>query len=213
MTLTLFFLRHGETTFSRDNILSGSGLDLELTPVGLEMAQAFASAYRSTTWQAIYVSPMRRTVATAQPLCHALNLEMELRDGLKELSFGAWEGQSPELVRQDYREDYLRYSIDPAWFAPTGGETARAVAQRAMPVIEEIMQRFTSGNVLIVSHKATIRIILCSLLGLELGRFRHRLDCPVASLSIVEMRTQGPFLRALADRSHLSERLRLLPGT
>jgi probable phosphoglycerate mutase len=209
MNLTLYFLRHGQTTFSRDNVWSGSGLDIELTPLGLEMAQAFATAYRSTLWQAIYVSPMQRARATAQPLCNALNVEMELRDGLKEMSFGAWEGLSPEEIHRDYPEDYGRYSIDPAWFAPTGGETARAVAHRAMPVIEEITQRFTHGNVLIVSHKATIRIILCSLLGLEVGRFRYRLDCPVASLSIVEMRTQGPFLRALADRSHLPEPLRL----
>jgi probable phosphoglycerate mutase len=213
MSLTLYFLRHGETAFSRDNILSGSELDLELTPVGLEMAQAFAAAYRSTNWQAVYVSPMQRTVATARPLCTVLNLEMELREGLREMSFGQWEGYAPETVRQNDPETYLRWSTDPAWYAPPGGDTARAVAARAMPVIEEIIQRFDQGNVLVVSHKATIRVILCSLLGLDLGRYRYRLDCPVASLSIVELRAQGPFLKALADRAHLPEQLRQLPGT
>jgi broad specificity phosphatase PhoE len=213
MSLTLYFLRHGETSSSRENLMSGSGLDIELTPAGLEMAQAFAAAYGSTPWQAIYVSPMRRTVATARPLCAAVNLEMELRDGLKEMSFGQWEGLSPEKINQAYHEDYLRYSLDPAWYPPTGGETARAVARRAGPIIEEITERFSSGNILIISHKATIRIILCSLLGLALGHYRHRLDCPVASLSIVEMRAQGAFLRILADRSYLPEQLRHLPGT
>jgi probable phosphoglycerate mutase len=210
MSLTLYFLRHGQTNFSRDNAFSGSGLDVELTPEGLEMAQAFADAYRSTLWQAIYVSPMRRTVATAQPLCVALKMDMELRERLKEISFGVWEGCTLEMIRNDYPEDYLRWSIQPGWYPPTGGETAREVARRAMPVIEEIIQRFTNGNVLIVSHKTTIRVILCSLLGLDVGLYRHRFDCPVASLSVVEMKAQGPFLRALADRSHLPERLRLL---
>jgi broad specificity phosphatase PhoE len=49
-----------------------------------------------------------------------------------------------------------------------------AIANRAMPVIEEIKQQYRSGNVLIVSHKATIRIMLCSLLGIDVGRFRYR---------------------------------------
>jgi probable phosphoglycerate mutase len=213
MNLTLYFLRHGETTSSRDDAFAGSKLEVALTPAGQAMAEAFAAVYRSLEWQAIYASPMRRTVATAQPLCAALKREMELRDGLKEMGFGLWEGLLPKAVQQDYPEDYLRWSTDPAWFPPTGGETAHAVARRAMPVIEEIIERFNGGNVLVVSHKTTIRIMLCSLLGLDLSHYRHRLDCPVASLSVVEMRTQGPFLHVLADRRHLPESLRSLPGT
>jgi broad specificity phosphatase PhoE len=51
------------------------------------MAKAFADAYRSVTWMAIYVSPMKRTIATAQPLCDALGLKMELRPGLEEIHY------------------------------------------------------------------------------------------------------------------------------
>ena len=64
-----------------------------------------------------------------------------------------------------------------------------------------------------VSHKATIRIILCSLLGIDVGRFRYRLVCPVGSVSNVEFTPDGPMLKALADRSHLTEGLRSLRGT
>jgi probable phosphoglycerate mutase len=80
-------------------------------------------------------------------------------------------------------------------------------------VIEEIKQRFTDGNVLVVSHKATIRIILCSLLGIDVGRFRYRLACPVASVSVIEFTREGPLLHALADRAHLEARLRSSRGT
>lgn len=213
MSLTLYLLRHGQTSFSRDNVFCGSGLDPELTPAGLEMAQAFALAYRSTSWSAVYSSPLRRTVTTAQPLCKAIALEMELRDGLKEIGYGQWEGESTETVNRDYHDDYIRWSADPAWFPPTGGELAVAIARRALEVVEEIKQRFHNGNVLIVSHKGTIRIILCELLGIDLGRFRYRLACPVGSVSIVEFSAQGPLVHLVADRTHLDERLRLLPGT
>ena len=213
MNLKLHLLRHGQTPYSRDNAFCGAGLDPELTPEGLAMAKAFAAAYRTTAWSAVFASPLRRTVSTAQPLCEAIGAKMELRDDLKEIHYGQWEGKSVETVNRDYHDDYIRWSADPAWNAPTGGELAVAIARRTFQVIEEIKQRFTAGNVLIVSHKATIRIILCSLLGIDVGRFRYRLACPVGSVSVVEFTSEGPLLHALADRTHLGEELRSLRGT
>lgn len=212
MTLTLYFLRHGQTECSRSNSYCGS-IDPELTPDGMEMAQVFADTYASMHWKAIFSSPMRRTIATAKPLCDIVKLQPELRDGLKEINYGQWEGKSPETVSVDFHDDYIRWLADPAWYEPTGGEMAIAIASRAMQVIEEIKQRYTDGNVLVVSHKATIRIMLCSLMGIDVGRFRYRLGCPVGSVSVVEFTSHGPLLKALADRTHQSTRLRNLPGT
>ncbi len=212
MTITLYLLRHGQTQCSRDNAFCGS-VDPELTTDGIEMAQAFAVAYQSLDWQAIYASPMQRTIATAKPLAEKLGIKLELRDGLKEINYGKWEGQTVEAVARDYHDDYIRWTADPAWYPPTGGELAVAIATRALLVIEEIKQRYSSGNVLIVAHKATIRIMLCSLLGIDVGRFRFRLGCPVGSVSKVEFGAHGPLLHSLSDRTHLSERLRTLPGT
>ena len=90
---------------------------------------------------------------------------------------------------------------------------AVTVAQRAVHVVREIKERFDDGDILVVSHKATIRIILCNLLGIDVGRFRYRLGCPVGGLSVLEFTSEGPLLHTLADRSHLSETLRTLPGT
>ena len=213
MSLKLHFLRHGQTPFSRDNSFCGAGLDPELTPDGLEMAQCFATAHRAVPWSAVYASPLKRTVATARPLCDALGLGMELREDLKEIHYGRWEGQSIETVNRDFHDDYIRWTADPAWNAPTEGEPAVAIARRALQVTEEIRQRFQTGNVLVVSHKATIRILLCSLLGIDVGRFRFRLSCPVGSVSMVEFTAEGPLLHLMADRTHLPERLRSLPGT
>lgn len=212
MSLKLYFLRHGQTDRSRDNVFCGS-IDPDLTADGVEMAKAFAAAYRSLPWSAIFCSPMRRTVATAKPLCEAVGMQMELRDGLKEINYGKWEGKTVETVNREYHDDYIRWTADPAWYPPTEGELAVAIAHRSLQVIEEIKQQYSNGNVLIVAHKATIRIMLCSLLGIDVGRFRFRLGCPVGSVSIVEFGAHGPLLHALSDRIHLDERLRTLPGT
>ena len=213
MTLTIHLLRHGQTALSRDDLFCGSGLDPELTREGLEMAQAFAAAYRAKPWRSIYSSSLRRGISTAQPSCDALGVEMQVRAELNEIHYGKWEGSTKEDVDQQYHDDYISWLADPAWHAPTGGEPAIAVARRGLRVIDEIKQEFDDGHVLIVSHKATIRIILCSLLGIDVGRFRYRLGCPVGSVSVVEFLTSGPLLHTLADRSHLNEALRSLQGT
>lgn len=213
MTLTLYLLRHGQTNLSREDKFCGSGLDPELTREGLEMAQAFATVYREEPWKAIFSSRLQRSIATAKPLCDAVGMTMQVRSELNEIGYGKWEGLTKTEVDREYHDDYIRWLTDPAWNAPTGGELAVEIARRGLQVIEEITERFIDGNVLVVSHKATIRIILCNFLGIDIGRFRYRLGCPVGSVSKIELTAQGPLLHTVGDRSHLSGALRALPGT
>ena len=213
MALTLYFLRHGQTALSREDVFCGSGLDPELTPEGREMAQAFVSAYHDADWRAVYSSSLLRSITTAQDLCDALGIDLQVRAELNEIGYGKWEGLTKEQVDREFHAEYVNWLADPAWHAPTGGELAVVISRRALQVVEEIRQKFTDGNILLVSHKATIRIVLCSLLGIDVGRFRYRLGCPVGSLSIVEFTSNGPMLKTLADRSHLTDELRSLPGT
>lgn len=212
MSLKLYFLRHGETTYSQAGGYCGD-LDIDLTPAGEAMAQAFADSYAALPWEAVYVSPMKRTIATAQPICTAIGQAMQLREGLRELSYGKWEGLSPDEVRTQYEADYIRWLAEPAWNPPTGGETSVQLASRAALVIAEIEQKHPDGNVLVVSHKATIRILLCSLLGIDLGRYRDRIAVLTASVSIVKFDTHGPLLEVLGDRYHIPKEIRDRAGT
>ncbi|NEP91081.1 MAG: histidine phosphatase family protein [Okeania sp. SIO2C2] len=101
MSLKLYFIRHGETTYSKTGGYCGI-LDPELTPEGLEMAEQFAKTHRSLNWTAAYVSPMKRTIATAKPLCDAVGTDrIDSKEnfsfyplkigGLKPQFFGNWE--------------------------------------------------------------------------------------------------------------------------
>jgi probable phosphoglycerate mutase len=208
MNLTIYFLRHGETVASRTGSYCGA-LDPDLTPAGHEMAREFAAAYKNVAWEALFCSPMKRTLATAEPLCEAVGLSPQLRDGLKEITYGCWEGKTPDEVNRQFHDEYVRWLADPGWNAPTGGEKGVDIARRSSSVLEEIEQTYHSGSVLVISHKATIRIMLCSLLGIDIGRYRDRLAIPVAALSVVEMTERGPLLKSLGDRSHLRETLEI----
>jgi broad specificity phosphatase PhoE len=100
----------------------------------------------------------------------------------------------------------MRWQSEPGWNAPPGGERAIDIARRSSEVIEEIEHTYPDGNVLVVSHKATIRIMLCSLLGIDVGRYRDRIYMPVAAISVLEFGKQGPRLLKLNDCSHLKNR-------
>jgi broad specificity phosphatase PhoE len=212
MSLTIYFLRHGETDASQIGGYCGT-LDPDLTPEGYQMAEDFAAAHKSTPWTAVFSSPLRRAVATAEPLCQAVGIAVQRREGLKEVAYGQWEGKTPEEVYREYHDDYVRWLTDPGWNAPTGGEKGIEVARRSSSVLDEIERTYSTGNIRVVSHKATTRIMLCSLLGIDIGRFRDRLDMLVASISIVEMAAHGPLLHKLGDRSYLRETLRERLGT
>ncbi len=172
-----------------------------------------ALLYKQQLWEAVFCSPMKRTIATAQPLCEAIGIEPQLRDGLKEINYGQWEDRTLAEVQEKDARAYMLWQREPAWNPPTDGETTIQIASRASLVIAEIEEKYTSGNVLVVSHKATIRIILCNLLGIDLGRYRDRIDMPVATVSVVKFDTYGPMLQRLGDRSHMPKALRDRAGT
>ena len=212
MSLKVYFLRHGETDFSKTGGYCGD-LDAELTSEGVEMANAFADIYKAIPWEAVYVSPMKRTISTAKPLCDAVGIDMQVRPGLKEIAYGGWEGQTLDYVKQHFSKDYLRWLAEPAWNPPTGGETSVQISSRASLVIAEIQEKYRAGNVLVVSHKATIRILLCTLLGIDLGRYRDRINILTTSVSIVKFDEHGPLLEVLGDRYHIPKHIRDRPGT
>ena len=80
-------------------------------------------------------------------------------------------------------------------------------------MITEIQKTYATGNVLVVSHKATIRILLCGLLGIDLGRYRDRIDMLACAVSVVKFDLHGPLLQELGNRAYMSEDLRSRAGT
>ena len=177
------------------------------------MARAFAEAYAELPWAHVFCSPLRRTRETAAPICLRIRQTPTVLEGLAEIGYGEWEGKSVAEVQSRYHDEYLRWVADPAWNAPSGGEPATAIASRAMDAVSEMLRAVEDGNVLVVSHKATIRILICSLLGIDVGRFRYRLACPVGSVTQIRFDPHGPLLERLADVAHLPPTLQNLPGT
>jgi probable phosphoglycerate mutase len=202
--LTLHLVRHGDTEQSSDGVFCGD-LDPPLTPRGILQAERFAQVATKLGLTAIYVSPKHRARMTAEATSRATGLTPVVEDGLREIAYGTWEGRKEVEIKQTEPESYAAWVQDPAVHAPPGGESGYAIAARAIPVVERIRMTHKAGAVLIVSHKATIRVVTCALLGLHIGRFRDRVACPTASHTTFEFGERGPMLTRIGDTKHLEQ--------
>jgi broad specificity phosphatase PhoE len=203
MSLRLFMLRHGETEASVSGQYVGSGSDIPLTAGGIKMAEQFAEAYKSYDWKGVYCSPLLRTRQTLAPLQSLLTSPVNFRDGLREINYGEWELKSAAEIKEKDPESMKKFHEDGDVFSPPGGETATAVLNRVNSVLDEVRKDHLEGDILFVSHRTTLRVLLCSLLGVELKRYRKSFEYLVCSVSMVELRTEGPLLVLHGDRSHL----------
>jgi probable phosphoglycerate mutase len=201
--LTLHLVRHGDTAQSAEGYFAGD-IDPPLTERGLEQAHALGRLAPTLDLAQVYVSPKLRARQTAEPIVAASKAPMVIEDGLREIAYGAWEGRKESEVRASDPDAYMAWSLDPALVPPPGGESAFAIAARALPVLVRARRENPTGNVMLVSHKATVRVIVCALLGVPLGRFRDRVACPTASLTTFEFGERGAMLVRLGDVSHLA---------
>ena len=187
MTTRLFLIRHGATVLTAEDRFAGS-TDVELSDTGRAQVASLARRLADDPIQTVYASPLRRTVETAAIIGRPHGLTPILRDGLREIDHGRWEGLRRADVETQFADEYTAWEEDPYIFAPEGGESGISALARAMPVIREIVLNHSGENVVVVSHKATIRLIISSLLGFDARGYRDRLDQSPACLNVLDFK-------------------------
>jgi broad specificity phosphatase PhoE len=183
----VFIVRHGATVLSAEDRFAGV-TDVELSEEGREQARRLAERLSDEKIAAVYASPLGRTVETARILAAPHNLQVQTCEGFREISHGHWEGMKRREVEEKFPDEMAEWEKDPYTFAPEGGESGLAVTARALPALIDLVREHPGENVLIVSHKATIRLLLSSLLGFDPRRYRDNLDQKPAALNIVDFR-------------------------
>src|SRR5438445_1535640 len=207
----VFTVRHGATVLSAEDRFAGA-TDVALSDEGRQQTQRLAERLSGEKIAAIFASPLGRTMETAQILAKPHQLEVQTRDGLREISHGRWEQLTRREVEERFPEEAAEWEKDPYTFAPLGGESGLAVTARALPVLIELVREHPGKNILVVSHKATIRLLLSSLLGFDPRRYRDNLDQKPAALNIVDFRdATRPRLTLFNDTSHYGKTGKAIP--
>ena len=183
----VYLVRHGVTKEAGEDRFSGAG-DVDLIDEGRHQANRLGERLAGEGITAVYASPLKRAMETARLVAGRWQGEPTPMAGLREIHHGHWEGLKRREVEERHAAEYALWSQDPFTYAPEGGESGLTVLARAHPEMRQIVEAHPGGRVLVVSHKATIRLLLSTFLGIDARGYRDRLDQDPACLNILDFR-------------------------
>ena len=202
MTTRVYLIRHGSTELSSEDRFAGV-VDVLLSDAGRDQARRLGARLTKEKITVAFASPMKRTMETARLTVEPHGIEVTPVDGIREIAHGRWEGMKRDEVERAFPEEYARYEHDPFSFAPLGGESGLQVTARALPALLKIVEDHCDQRIVIVSHKATIRLLLSTLLGFDPRKYRDRLDQSPCALNILDFKDVAHArLTLLNDTSH-----------
>jgi broad specificity phosphatase PhoE len=180
---TVYLARHGESDWNAENRFQGQ-IDRPLTERGRAQADGLASELADTPLEAVYASPLRRALETAEIVAAPRELRAVALPELQEIDVGAWAGLSRSEVASRFPDAFRRW-IDggEGW---EDGETYDAMSERVLAGIRSIADEHPEGNVLVVSHGGPIRAVHAAAAAMDVRAYRalHRVE-PNARLSVV----------------------------
>ena len=159
----LVLVRHCEADLA-PGVLCGR-LDPPLSATGRSRAARLADALAEVSVAAVYASPARRAVATAEPLAARRGLPVSVDEGLREVDFGALEGLTWSEAEARHPDVCAAWTARPHEVTFPGGEAYRDVARRAERAATALVERHRGATVVAVAHAGVIRAVLAAALG------------------------------------------------
>jgi probable phosphoglycerate mutase len=206
MTTQILFIRHGETDWNRIKRIQGH-IDIPLATTGLAQAQRLARRFADDAKQgvrldAIYSSDLLRAQQTAQPIADVLGLSLQLREGLRERSYGAFQGHDSDEIALRFPDEYAHWQTRDPGFAPPDGESLRAFYHRVVHAIEPLVAAHPGGRIACVAHGGVldcVRRFACKL-PLDAPRDYALLN---TSVNVVDFENGHANIVSWADVAHL----------
>ncbi len=199
--MRLYIVRHGETQWNAESRAQGS-MNVQLTENGINQARSLANRIQHYPIDVIYSSDLDRAYETAKIIGKKINLEVNILNELREMSFGKWEGLTMAEIQQKYRDHYIVWRSTPHQAKIPDGEKLLDVQTRSLKAVHQLLKRHKDQNILIVSHGVTIKSMILGLMDIELSNF-YKIKQDNACLNIIEFREYGPVIVTLNDTAHL----------
>lgn len=200
--MKLYLARHGETIWNTQKRMQGWD-NSDLTEQGLEQAKLLGKSLEDIHFNQVVSSPLGRTVETAKLIVGDRDLDLVINENFKEMGFGSWEGQSPEILKKKHPDEYKNLWTRAHEYVPIDGETFKEVQDRVIIGLEQIIRDNPKGNVLLVTHGMIVQVVLLHMKGLPLDQLWHRGVVHPSSLSLIEIEDDLINIIKEADISHL----------
>lgn len=170
----LLLVRHGETEWNRQGRFQGQ-IDVPLNDNGRLQAQKAGEFLKDIALDFAVTSPMQRPKETAQIILkHHPDVNLELQDGLREISHGLWEGKFETEIDQEFPGELHRWRTVPAEVQMPDGENLQQVWERSAIAWQLVVQAALTKGLqtgIVVAHDATNKSLLCQILGLSAENF------------------------------------------
>jgi probable phosphoglycerate mutase len=180
----IHFIRHGESVWHSNNQYSGI-TDIALSEHGKIQAEMIATWVDTNRQFIIFTSALRRAMATAQPIAKKLGIEPIIEKRLNEVDFGDVEGLTPTEWANRFPENRKDFINNPATTCLPNGERGTDALERANEFLVDLVTKkeVNDKEILIFCHGTILRLILCSVLGIELDGYRRRFPMILNGLS------------------------------
>jgi len=165
----IILARHGETEWNVEEVFRGR-IDIELNETGIKQAELLAEYLSERKIDAIYSSPLKRAVKTAEIIAGYHKLDVEIAPGLIDFDCGKWHGLPHQEVKDKYKELYALWVSHPDKVKLPAGESLNDVRKRAMSVVDNVVAKY-EGTVVLAAHRVVNKVLICALLGLDNSHF------------------------------------------
>jgi alpha-ribazole phosphatase/probable phosphoglycerate mutase len=203
MVTTLYLIRHGATEGSEIKRYKGS-IDVPLSENGQRQMEQVAKylnrPYKSDTayngLNAVYTSPLSRALKSAEIIAEPHGLKPIVIEGLRERSFGIWEGMTFTEIKEKYPQEFEAWAGNPLRYSPVDGESTVEVRERAVKAVDSLLSNHNSEHIAVVAHGGVNRIILCHIMGIPLENI-FRIEQDFAAVNIIEFWEKYPVVKLL----------------
>lgn len=200
--MKIYITRHGETEWNKAGKMQG-WQNSNLTEKGISNAKKLGESLSRIEFDYIYSSPLGRALDTSKYIRGSKNTEIIVKDSLKEMGFGCWEGVDHSEVEKLYPVQRHNFWSNPHLYEPVDGESYEELLRRVGALFEEIAADKSAQNVLIVTHAAVKKAIYSILRDIPLEAFWGPPYMHDTCLTVLEV-VNGEIRWILeADTSHL----------
>jgi len=184
---TLYLVRHGKTLSNTGKIYAGRSPE-PLTPDAAGEAEELGRKLRHLPVGAVYASPVRRALQTAEIIATPQSLPVTIEPGLTEILMGPWKGLSEDQVEKEFPKEYAMWQTQPSRVKIAGRETLKDVQTRAIEGIRRILAGGEKRKILAVTHVAVIRCLTLHFRDRDLDDYKK---IAVPNLSVQALNFDG----------------------
>lgn len=203
MTTRLILVRHGQTQWNQEDRFRGRA-DISLDEKGMSQAEATAARLEHMGVSAIYSSPLRRAMQTAEPAARRLRVETRPLPGVTDIDYGSWQGLTIPQAAEHDPGVFQQWQHSPQLARFPGGESMEEARHRAAAAVASILPGHADQSIAVVSHVTICRLLILDLLSLPTSHF-WAIGLSNCALSIFEFRDELPIAISINDACHLRE--------